>query len=328
MVWRRSSLRALLGLACLPALPSPALERFEATEPHMGTLFRLVVYSPDVHLANQALRSAFLHISQLDSILSDYQPNSELNRLCDSAYERPITVSHDLARVLDRSLQLSRQTDGAFDVTAGPLIKLWRQARQTRRLPDPAAVAAARSRTGYTNVALNGRAVRLLQPGMQIDLGGVAKGYAADQALRTLRSFGLTRALVAASGDIAVGLPPPDQPGWRIAVEPRPGVSRTLVLKNAAVSTSGDTEQYIELNGTRYSHIVDPRTGLGLTDSVGVTVTARQGFDADPLATAIALVGPVRGLTLLKQTPNAAALIVQSNPTGQLITASPSFPAS
>lgn len=261
-------------------------ERFEAAEPHMGTLVRITIYAPDA----SAMPAAFARIRDLDQKLSDYRPESELNQVCRTAHDGPVHVSGDLFKVLDAAHKLAVRTDGAFDVTIGPVTHLWRQGRT----PDPEALA----RCGYRNLVLDRarQTVFLKLAGMQIDLGGIAKGYAADEALATLRAHGIKQALVAVSGDLAIGDAPTGKKGWRVGVEPAGG---EMLLHNIAISTSGDTEQFREIGGVRYSHIIDPKTGLGLTSRIAVTVIARLGIDADSIATAISVLGEERGRMLL-----------------------------
>ena len=304
----------ILILATL-ASAQPAEQAFEAVEPHMGTLVRIQLFTVDQQRAREAFRIAFERIAQLDTILSDYQPESELNRLCRAPAGKSVTVSKDLFRVLAASQQLAGQTGGAFDVTLGPVVRLWRQARKLNRLPGAEVLREAAARSGYGKLRLDPgrRAVTLSEPGMQLDLGGIAKGYAADAALLALRELGIRRALVAISGDIACGDPPPGKDGWRIAADPLPqpgGAFRSVLqLSNAAVSTSGDAEQYLDTNGRRYSHIVDPATRQGMTSRIGVTVVAPKGMEADGLATAVSLLGIERGLELIEQRPGTGALI-------------------
>ncbi|MEP6537206.1 MAG: FAD:protein FMN transferase [Bryobacteraceae bacterium] len=306
-MWKKSSLLLL----CLPLLA----ERFERVEPHMGTLFRITVDAPTVEAAHAAFDAAFARVHELDEILSDYKPQSELMKLS----VRPMRVSADLFHVLEASQELAEQTGGAFDVTAGPVIRLWRKARRDRALPTNEAIADALGRTGYRKLTLDRAAqtVCLGQQGMQLDSGGIAKGYAADEALRVLQTLGLHDALVAASGDIVVGRKP-----MSIAVEPAAGFRRRVTLSNAAVSTSGDTEQFLDLDGKRYSHIVDPRNGQALTNRIGVTVAAPRGITSDSLATAVCVMGAERGLRFLKQQPGVSALIVVD---GRLVAATGLF---
>jgi thiamine biosynthesis lipoprotein len=217
--------------------------------------------------------------------------------------------------VLQKAEALAKKCDGAFDVTVGPVVQLWRLARRTQELPDPKEFAAARAKVGYRKVKLDPakKTVQLLTPGMQLDLGGIAKGYAADEALKLLREkFGIKRALVAASGDIACGAPPPGEAGWKVEVAPiaRSQKPRMLTLANAAVSTSGDLEQFVEIKGVRYSHVLDPKTGLGLTGRRSVTVIAPRGIDADSMTKAVSVLPPEQALKLIEQTPGAACYVV------------------
>jgi len=184
-----------------------------------------------------------------------------------------VRVSADLFTVLAESQRIARATDGAFDVTQAPVIRLWRQARKDQRLPEPAAIAEAQRRTGYARLVLDpgARTVFLKMRGMLLDVGGIAKGYTADETLKVLRGHGIRRALVAASGDLAIGDSPPQTQGWRVGI-----FRHVFLLHNIAVSTAGDAEQFLETSGVRYSHIIDPKTGMGLTNRVAVTVLARK----------------------------------------------------
>jgi len=311
-----------------------ALKRFEYSEPHMGTMFRIVLYAPDTPAAGRASSAAFARITALDNTMSDYKPTSELMRLSASAGGPPVKVSADLYRVLEASERVAEQSDGAFDVTVGPEVRLWRRARRQHELPDPVRLTRARELVGYKLLRLDPgeRTAQLLKPGMLLDLGGIAKGYAADEALAVLKRFGISRALVAAAGDIAVGSAPPGKPGWRIAIEaldpeqdavhPRIRDSKSaiqnryLVLHDAGVSTSGDAEQHVDLGRVRYSHIVDPKTGVALTGHQSVTVVARDDFAADGLATAVSVLGPERGLKLIEATKGAGVLFVKQTAAG------------
>jgi thiamine biosynthesis lipoprotein len=300
----------------------PKLDRFTYTEPHMGTMFKIILYAPDETAAKRAAQTAFERIAALDAIMSDYRPNSELMQLCRKAGGDPVPVNEALFYVLSRAQEVSRLSEGAFDVTVGPVVRLWRRARKTQQLPDSQKLAQARALVGYQNVRLDhkARTVQLLKSGMQLDLGGIAKGYAADEALRKLEENGITRALVAAGGDIAVSKPPPGREGWTIGIapleDPNQKPSRYLFLHDAAVSTSGDAEQYVEIDGKRYSHIVDPRTGIGLVGRQSVTVVARHGIDADSLTKVVSVLGPERGLAIIDGLDGVAAFVVRKTDNG------------
>jgi thiamine biosynthesis lipoprotein len=305
------------------------LSRFAFTEPHMGTLCRIVLYAADEAKARAASRAAFERVAALDNCMSDYKPESELMLLCAKAGGEPVPVSAELFTVLQKAQAVAEKSDGAFDVTVGPVVRLWRLSRRNHRLPDEEKLAKARSLVGYRNVELDAKArtVRLLKAGMQLDLGGIAKGYAADEALAVLKKNGIESALVAAGGDIAVSAPPPDKDGWDVAIAPLKAgdVVPHLSLRDAAVSTSGDAEQYVEIGGVRYSHIVDPRTGIGLTGRSEVTVVARRGIDSDSLTKVAAVLGPERGLPVI-EAGGASARVVRLTDKGEAVWLSKSFP--
>lgn len=285
----------------------------------MGVPFRIVAYATNASQAELAADAAYRRVEALNAVFSDYEPDSEINRLChETPPGKPAPVSPDLWRVLERSQDLARRTDGAFDVTVGPVVQLWRRARRHRALPPDHLLQAARQRVGWQHLRLDPRTrtVTFLVPDMRLDFGGIAKGFAADEALRVLRDHGLSRALVAAAGDTTVGDPPPDRPGWRITIGLADATNappaRVVSLHNASVATSGDVFQRLEIDGIRYSHIVDPRTGVGLTDHSLVTILAKDGLTADSLATAVSVLGPDAGLRLVDRTRGAAALILRA----------------
>ncbi len=279
------------------------MERYEYTQIRMGVETRMVVYAPSESVALRACRAAYSRLSALEAMMSDYRPDSELMRLCQTAVRRWVKVSPELFYVLWHAQKLAKQTDGAFDITVGPLTALWREARAKQKLPDDATLQQALTRTGWQKVALSlrRRAVRLAVEGMRLDLGGIAKGYACDCALRVLRQHGITRALVQMGGDLAVSAPPPNQKGWRIQIPPLSSRDEPvfLTLANCALSTSGSTEQFVVIDGVRYAHIVDPRTGLGLRHLVQVSVKAPSGIVSDSLATALCVMG-AEGIVRLK----------------------------
>jgi thiamine biosynthesis lipoprotein len=320
---RRGRSLALLALpllvlaSCTTPTVTP-VNRYEFTQAQMGLPFRIVLHAPDKQSAEAAATAAFARIQRLNDVLSDYDTDSELSRLSHTAGSgHAVEVSDDLWRVLKRAQELAERSGGAFDVTVGPCVSLWRKARREKKLPDPVRLAEARKAVGYTHLKLDAwrHTAKLLVPGMKLDLGAIAKGYAADEALAVLRERGLTRALVAGGGDMAVGDPPPGRNGWRIEVAPldAPGAPRAafVSIANAGLATSGDAFQRLDIDGVRYSHIVDPRTGVGLTDHSLVTVIARDGMTADALATAVSVLGPQAGMKLVEETRGAAAHLVR-----------------
>jgi thiamine biosynthesis lipoprotein len=278
------------------------LERYEFARVLMGTRCRIVVFAGSEQEAADAGARAFDRIAALESVLSDYRADSEASVLVGLPVDQWHAVSPDLAEVLELSRRVFDASDGAFDPTVGPLTKLWRETRRTRQLPDGSQLEAARAVVGLGFVELDGWArVRLRKSGMALDFGGIGKGYAADEALAVLRDAGFPIALIDFGGDLVAGDPPPVSPGgWTVEVRDGVGEVRRFVLANRAVATSGDLEQFVEIGatgvgggrGVRYAHIVDPRTGLGLTRRTASTVIAERGWLADALASAACVLGP------------------------------------
>lgn len=306
------------------ATPEPSLQRYGFKSAHMGTLFEMSLYATNQAAAEWAAEKAFRRITELDGRLSDYQADSELNSLRDQPVGVPRRVSGDLFDVLLRARRFSELSQGVFDVTVGPYVRLWRFSRKRKALPAAVELAEARASVGWRNLQLDARhqTVTLLAPGMRLDVGGIAKGYASDQALMVLRALGIKRALVAASGDIAVSEPPPGQEGWRVTVSGlNSGVTApVLLLRNAAISTSGDTEQFVEIEGVRYSHIVSPLTGLGLTHRIQASVVGSDATSTDALATTVCILGAERGLKLVNSLPNTGAMVITRESGGPRVT--------
>lgn len=315
---------AMAGFAGPSADPDSAgnLARFEFVETHMGCAFKIALYSTDAAAARSASRAAFERIAALDTTLSDYQADSELSRLGPKAGGEPVPVSADLFDVLRISKHFYQRTGGALDVTIAPVGRLWRRARRDHKLPDPQKIAEARALVGADKLILDPdrRTVQLTKPGMKLDVGGIAKGYASQAAIDVLRGRGITRALVGGAGDIVVGDPPPDAQGWTIGIASlnpsQSGRETYVLLSNAAISTSGDAERFVVIDGHRYSHIINPVTGLGVEDRASVTVIAPDGATADALETSIYIMGPEKGLKLAEEMPGVAALYVRSTPSG------------
>lgn len=262
--------------------------RHEFRELHMGLEVRMVIYA-DAKVARAAARAGFDRIAALEQMMSDYRPSSELARLHENA-GRFVSVSPELFHVLRTGVTTARRTSGAFDPTVGPLVLLWRQARRQGRLPAAATLAEARSRVSWRDLDLDSAGSRVrLRGGMRLDVGGVAKGYIIEQALHLLRSRGAGRALIEAGGDIVVGDSPPGRNGWQVDVPHGDAevARRAASVENAAIATSGPGAQFVEIEGARYSHVVDPRTGWALTSGVHATVIARDAAVADALATAL-----------------------------------------
>ena len=323
----RAALLAALSLGCAGREPAPSLQRYEFEAPKMGTTFRLVFYAMSKAEADAASAAAFLRIDNLEANLSDFRPDSEisgLKRLAARGPTGPIAISGELHTILNVAQRVAEESDGAFDVTVAPLVELWRTAQRREKLPRDSELEAARAHVGFRKILLDERgAVSFTEGGVRLDLGGIAKGYAADATLELLAKRGITQALVAAGGDVAVNDPPPGETGWRVelaefdddpAYEPKPGTEKSprtvLSLAHAAVSTSGDRWRFVEIGGVRYSHVVDPATGIGLTRRVLATVVAPDGTTADALTKVVSLFEPARALAFVAKQKRVETRIV------------------
>ena len=326
----RAALLCLLfaAVGCTSTDPGQ-LRRFEYSQAQMGLDFRMTLYAPDETTARAAAAAAYARIAELNQVLSDYDPDSELSRLSQSSGTGEWrTVSPDLWRVLEAGQLLAQQSGGAFDLTVGPSVNLWRRARRQHALPSPELLSEMRARVGYTNLLLEARQRRaqLTRADMRLDAGGIAKGYALDEALVVLRRYGIRRAMIHAGGDMIFGQPPPGRAGWLVEL---PGTGLTnppvLSLAHQALATSGDLSQFIEINGVRFSHIVDPRTGIGLTNRTLVNVIAPHGLTADALATAFSVLGPAGLPALLPLYPDVHCQLTEGLGAEARVVSSPGF---
>ncbi|WP_395748450.1 FAD:protein FMN transferase [Prosthecobacter sp.] len=292
----------LLLCLLLCTLPAQALERFDFSAPLMFTTFRISLHAESKEAAEKAADAAFKRIAALNAVFSDYEPNSELIQLCNAGPDKAFKASADLFAVVKRSQHFAEQTDGAFDITCGNLTHLWRRTKRTHKLPPADRLQQALAATDWRAVRLDEKTqtITLTKAGILLDAGGIAKGYAADAGLKVLQEHGITHALVMAGGDIAIGDPPPGEEAWEIKLRQfaKPAPEEDLIsvrLHNCGVSTSGDLYQFTEIEGTRYSHIVSPKTGMGLTARIACSVIAPDCTTSDALATAMCVLGRERG---------------------------------
>jgi len=293
----------IIGLLwCLAVIPVDAQEAsryvFEAAK--MGTTFRLVLYAPDSARAQGAAAAAFAEADSMNRIFSNYEANSAINRLTRRAVDGKMApVSPPLWEVLTFSQKLWRQSDGAFDVTIGPLAKLWRRAFQRKTFPEREKLEAARALVGFDLLHLNAenRSVGCQKEGMLLDFGGIAKGYTGDRMAEVLQRKGIDRYLIDLGGDLCMGDPPPGKEGWKVRLPD----GRFKLMAKVALAASGDHYRFLEWKGRRYSHIINPQTGLGVTDQHTVSVIAQQGMRADAYASAISVMGPEKGRRLARQ---------------------------
>lgn len=282
---------SLLALGCVRAEEE---RRFAYERPLMGTRFAITCYGTDETAAKAAADEAFGVGEQINAVASDYLPESELMQLSKKTGEA-VKVSPLLAELLDASFAMAEASDGVFDPTIGPLTKLWRETRRSSKLPPEEVLAAAKARCGWKDAVWDKEAKTFLfkKPGMQLDLGGIAKGFAADKMFEAMAKRGFTRTIIAAGGDLRLGDPPPGKTAWRVGLQTfdTEEPEEVVELANCAVSTSGDLHQFVEIAGKRYSHIIDPKTGLGMTEHVAVSVISPKGMLSDGLDTTACLLG-------------------------------------
>jgi thiamine biosynthesis lipoprotein len=307
-------------LTCLSGLFTHAQERkFLFSEPKMGSPFNLVLVTDDSLKAVRLARECFALVDTLNSLFSDYDSTSELSRLNTRAGKEPMIVSSRLWNLLICSRQAWVYSKHAFDITIGPLSRLWRKARKAKIFPDSSEVIQQKALVGFQQLQLNpaDHSLYLPKKGMQLDLGGIAKGYAAQEVVNYLTRKGITHALADAGGDMVMSQPPPNSRGWTIGVNVPETTDdllpKKLLLQNKAVATSGDAYQYIEHKGKRYSHIADPRTGYGISSQRNVTVIADNGALADWLATACSILPIKEAMQLAKKTGSEVMITVLKN---------------
>ncbi len=307
----------------------------------MGVEMLVVIDDDSADRAARSARAAFDAARAVDESLSDWTSSSGLRTTLDAARAAPpgsaVAASPILVDATCHASEMSRITDGAFDCTAAPVVTLWREARASGAPPAEDAIADARARIGYRHVRVN-RDAGTLQfdlPGMALDFGGIGKGIASSAALAAARRNGCDRALVAVSGDIAAGAPPRGREGWQVAIESGLGTLEACVvlLRESALSTSGDAEQVLVHGGQRHSHIVDPRTGKAVNHSIAPTVWSSDPVVADAAATSLSVLG-VAGMDALCERIRATGVAIEmrvayrETPDGPvLIRATPGFPA-
>lgn len=312
----------LLGLLSVGIKAQP-LQRYTTERGLMGTQFRMIFYAPDSVMANKVIRAVYARMDTLNQIMSDYLDGSEINSLSETAGSgRWVRISPDLFGVLAKARWVAEKSGGRFDPTIGPLSQLWRRAVRRQQFPSKAELQQARRVVGYTLLKLDTatRSAQLLRPGMKLDVGGIGQGFAIDEALKVVHALGIHSVLIDIGGDILLGDAPPNQPGWRIDVgsgKANDADTMTLTLTHAAITTSGDTYRYLEHKGKRYSHIMDPRNGLGLRHFTRATVLAPDGWRADALTKVFSVAGWRKCRHLLKRFPQTELYLLE-NKSGRL----------
>jgi thiamine biosynthesis lipoprotein len=291
------------------------LERITDVRTPMGTYMAITVYAADRASGARAIRAAFDRVEEVEAATSTYRKASDISKLNRAAGGPAMAVSPHLWAVVRRALEIAEETGGAFDPTVGPLVALWRRTWRRGKAASEAEVEATRALIGYRAVecAPDTPRVRLLKPGMELNLSGIAKGYAVAQALEVLQAHGIAAALVDAGGDICGVGAPPKRDGWLIGVRDpaRRGeiLPTPLLLRDRAVATSGDYEQFGVVEGRRLSHILDPRTGRPVEGMASVTVVAPDPTTADAYATAASVLGVQEAIAFAEKRPGIEMMI-------------------
>jgi thiamine biosynthesis lipoprotein len=300
---------------------------YHITRPAMGTIAEIYLYAANDKRASELFEEAFAEIERVEGALSTYRLTSEVSRINREAGKGPVTTDPEVFALLKTALLYSERTAGAFDVTVGALVKAWESFRESGRFPSQTELSGAMARTGWEKVAMDeeSRTVRFLHPGLELDLGGIGKGWVLDRAAAILRRYGVEAALLGLgqSSYVAIGAPPGTS-GWPITV-PHPMAPEEALsevpLRDRSLSTSGSTSQYFELNGRRYSHLLDPRTGRPAEGMIQVTVLAATATESDAVATALFVSGGKRTEDLLQEMQGLQALLVRNESSDGQVTA-------
>jgi len=261
--------------------------RLEASVEAMGSTYSLVLYGEERSRLEGASEDAFEEVRRLDRMLSNYRPESEWSEVNRHAVERPVKVSAELFQLLSACVEYSRQSEGAFDISVGPLMKVWGFYKGSGHLPHGAEVRGALTKVGYRNILLDATrlTVRFARPGVELDPGGIGKGYAVDRMVDVLRKDGIASALVSASGSSIYALgAPPGETGWKVRIRDPKNEAKTVTevtLKDESMSTSGSYEKFFRAEGKIYSHIMDPRTGFPATGMLSTSVITPRTLDSE-----------------------------------------------
>jgi thiamine biosynthesis lipoprotein len=306
----------LLVIFCLASfLSNGQLKRYAFMQPKMGSPLNIIFYSEDSVVANRLANQCFALVDTLNQIFSDYLPESELNQLSATAGKDSfVQVSPLLYDIILDSRKAWQQSSQVFDITIGPLTRLWRKARKMKSFPTSEEIQKNRALVGFDKIIIDtvAQRIKLLQKGMQLDLGGIAKGYVAQKIIDFLQSKGVQQALVDAGGDLAASKAPPGTDGWHVGINLPENAEellpRYLTIQDKAVATSGDIYQYIEHQGKKYSHIIDPGSGYGVTYQRNVTVIAKDGALADWLASACSILSIRKAKKIARR--NHASLLI------------------
>jgi thiamine biosynthesis lipoprotein len=309
--------RAAAALWLLPALacataPAPLAQLEDGTYA-MGTLLEIRLAGGDAAALARARDAAFAEVRRLEPLLDDWSERSDVSRLNRAAGTGPVRVAPELAELLGISLRFASATRGSFDVSVGPLVALWREAGRRGALPSQAEIARAHAQVGASRIEILADGRVALPAGMRIDLGGVAKGFALDRSLPLVRAAGASSALLnfGQSSSLALGAPPDSPEGWRLlARAPEGGFDGVLTLRDRALSVSGSLGQWVEIEGRRYGHVIDPRSGRPLERRRQALVVAPDATRAEALSKALLVLGEREGLEVVASQPGCEGLLL------------------
>ncbi len=297
-----------------------AQNKYVQTHPAMGTVYSIELYARDTAAADQAMQDAFDEIDRIDDLLSNYKPASELSRINREAPAGPVTTDPETFAFLQRSMEWSRASEGAFDITVGPLLRAWGFFFHAGRVPDEATLAALRERVGWQRVQLDATSRSVLfadHRKLELDPGSIGKGFAVDRVVALLRTDGVTAALISAGGSTVYALgAPPGSAGWPVIVrDPRNGVGQaeTLLLKDTSLSTGACTEKYFIQKGHRYCHIFNPETGRPMEDVLQSSVIDPSATDSDALSTVVFVMQPEAAKRLIADRPQTELLVLRAS---------------
>jgi thiamine biosynthesis lipoprotein len=309
------------GLSLFPSRDASgqSLKEFRQARYVMGTVAEIAVAAADRQIAERAMTSGFHALRQVDRHMSMYQPASELSRLNRLAARDWVHTDPDMLAVTEAALQTSRESDGALDVTILPLMRLWGFVKREGRVPTVKELQATLPLVNYRHIHLDAPrgAIRFDRAGVELDFGGIAKGFAIDKALAAILAQGVHHAIVNAGGDLfAVGSAMKGT-AWLVDIQHPLVPDRslaTLRVQNRSVATSGNYENYFEQAGKRYGHLIDPRTGYPVSEVASVTVLAKTAMQADAISTAAFVLGPDQGFAFLERLPEVEGLVVIERP--------------
>ena len=310
---------SILLLSTTVIFAQAKLIRYEDHRISMACTYAITAYGTEEKQLRQAVDEAFDEIDRIDRLMSHYKKESPLSQLNREAFQHPVKIDSELFNFIAECVRYSEDSDGAFDITVGPLMKAWGFFRGEGRMPNQKELRDVRQKIGYQHIILNAKekTIRFDREGIDLDLGGIAKGYAVDQAIKILKTHDIERALISAGGSTIYGLgSPPEKDGWEIEIQDpldARKIALTVNLKNQALSISGSSEKFFEVNGKRYSHIMDPRTGKPVMNILSVAVITDTGTKGDALDNIFYVQGAGKAKTMLKKYPGAQVFFFLPN---------------